>query len=131
MPFFPFNILAPITLGRKGPKGDPGDTPTSIAWESVTDKPATFPAAGVGDDSSEILQYHDGSGPPAQPSRFVMRHPAFGVTHKSADDVRDDILEAAKKPLGPYANDAAASAGGVAIGHLYYTADGSVKRRIS
>lgn len=34
-------------------------------------------------------------------------------------------------PIGPFANDAAASSGGVPIGFLYYTADGSVKRRIS
>lgn len=34
-------------------------------------------------------------------------------------------------PIGPYANDAAASAASVAIGSLYYTADGSVKRRMA
>lgn len=34
-------------------------------------------------------------------------------------------------PVGPYANDAAAASGGVAIGSLYYTADGSVKRRMA
>jgi hypothetical protein len=40
---FPFNILAPITLGRKGDKGDKGDPPTSMPWSSVTEKPSAFP----------------------------------------------------------------------------------------
>lgn len=31
---------------------------------------------------------------------------------------------------GPYANDAAASAGGVAVGELYYTAAGDAKVRL-
>ena len=37
----------------------------------------------------------------------------------------------ALQPTGPYTNDAAASSGGVAVGSLYYTADGSVKRRMA
>jgi hypothetical protein len=34
-------------------------------------------------------------------------------------------------PTGPYANDVAAAAGGVAVGSLYYTAAGAVLRRMS
>lgn len=32
---------------------------------------------------------------------------------------------------GPYANDSAANTGGVLVGEMYYTADGSVKVRLT
>lgn len=45
---WPFNILAPITLGRKGAKGDTGESGTPApanTWENLTGKPSTFPPA--------------------------------------------------------------------------------------
>lgn len=43
----------------------------------------------------------------------------------SADNLRKVIIK------GPFANDSTANTGGVAIGQLYYMADGAVKVRLT
>ncbi len=57
----------------------------------------------------------------------------FIVEDISANTTKSATLSTLRKAIvqGPYANDAAANAGGVALGQLYYTADGTVKVRIA
>lgn len=43
----------------------------------------------------------------------------------SGRDVKKSMVK------GPYANDSAANTGGVLVGEMYYTADGSVKVRLT
>lgn len=50
---------------------------------------------------------------------------ANNTTYGTFDTIRKNIVR------GPYANDSAANTAGVQLGQLYYTADGSVKVRIS
>ena len=58
---------------------------------------------------------------------------AFIVDDASAGKTRFTSLGTIRKSviLGPYANDAAANTAGIAIGQPYYTADGTVKVRIT
>ena len=53
---WPFNILAPITLGRRGLQGNPGTPAPANTWDNLTGKPATFTPAthahAVGDITS-------------------------------------------------------------------------------
>ena len=55
------------------------------------------------------------------------------VVDISANATKNATLSTLRKAVvqGPFANDGAANTGGVALGQLYYTADGSVKVRIT
>ena len=57
----------------------------------------------------------------------------FIVEDISANTTKSATLSTIRKAIfqGPYVNDAAANAAGVALGQPYYTADGSVKVRIA
>jgi hypothetical protein len=57
----------------------------------------------------------------------------FVIEDVSANTTKVGTLSTLRKAIvqGPYANDTAANTGGVALGQMYYTADGSVKVRIS
>ena len=57
----------------------------------------------------------------------------FIVEDVSANTTKSATLSTLRKAIfqGPYTNDAAANAAGVALGQAYYTADGSVKVRIA
>ncbi len=57
----------------------------------------------------------------------------FIVEDISANTTKSATLSTLRKAVvqGPYANDATANTGGVALGQLYYTADGTVKVRIA
>lgn len=57
----------------------------------------------------------------------------FVVVDISANATKQATLSTLRKAVvqGPFASDAAANTGGVALGQLYYTADGSVKVRIT
>ena len=57
----------------------------------------------------------------------------FVIEDGSANTTKSGTLSTLRKAIvqGPYANDTAANTGGVQLGQLYYTADGSVKVRIT
>lgn len=57
----------------------------------------------------------------------------FVIEDVSANTTKSGTLSTLRKAIvqGPYANDTAANTGGVQLGQLYYTADGSVKVRIT
>jgi hypothetical protein len=57
----------------------------------------------------------------------------FIVEDVSANATKSTTLLTLRKAImqGPYADDSAANTGGVELGQPYYTADGSVKVRIS
>jgi outer membrane lipoprotein SlyB len=57
----------------------------------------------------------------------------FVIEDVSANTTKSGSLSTLRKAIiqGPYNNDSAANTGGVALGQPYYTADGSVKVRIS
>lgn len=56
----------------------------------------------------------------------------FIIEDVSANTTKSGTLSTLRKAVvqGPYANDTAANTGGVQLGQMYYTADGSVKVRI-
>ena len=56
----------------------------------------------------------------------------FIVEDVSANTTKSATLATLSKAIvkGPYADDTAANTAGIALGQLYYTADGSVKVRI-
>lgn len=57
----------------------------------------------------------------------------FIIEDVSANTTKSATLSTLRKAVvqGPYANDSTANTGGVALGQLYYTADGTVKVRIA
>lgn len=57
----------------------------------------------------------------------------FIVEDVSANATKISTMTTLRKNMvqGPYANDSAAGTGGVAVGEMYYTSDGSVKVRIA
>lgn len=57
----------------------------------------------------------------------------FVVEDISANTTKSATLSTLRKAIfqGPYANDAAANAAGVALGQAYFTSDGAVKVRIA
>lgn len=57
----------------------------------------------------------------------------FIVSDVSANTTKKVTLTTLRGAVvrGPYANDSAANTGGVAVGHLYYTAAGDVKVRLA
>lgn len=57
----------------------------------------------------------------------------FIIEDVSANTTKSGTLSTLRKAIvqGPYANDAAANTGGVALGQLYYTAAGDVKVRLT
>jgi hypothetical protein len=57
----------------------------------------------------------------------------FIVEDVSANTTKSATLSTLRKAIvqGPYADDTAANTAGVALGQLYYTADGVVKVRIA
>lgn len=57
----------------------------------------------------------------------------FIVEDVSANTTKSATLSTLRKAIvqGPFADDSSANTGGVALGQLYYTADGVVKVRIA
>lgn len=57
----------------------------------------------------------------------------FVVVDVSANATKQATLSTLRKAVvqGPYASDAAANTAGVQLGQLYFTADGSVKVRVT
>jgi hypothetical protein len=91
--------------GPAGPKGDPGEVSGSIAWDSVTDKPSTFPPSShthVAADITDFTSAVEAVSPPAdwdtlanKPASFTPS--AHGSTHHTggADAIAPNQISAA------------------------------------